>query len=656
MKMKLRIIALAVVLSLIFISCSAAADEKQEQINLRKSDEERKAEFNQALSGISYHVSDFDKLSFQDGLKRSKNNFTRLYRSQWKSHGMAQKLEHAVNTAFDENTQDLMWGTTGFQITINKGQIIEKIQETAAFKFTADFNDFISTLEEKWGETLQIDVADFYQRTAVPILASNKNPMVRAYIRENSAVENKGIDVMSRVKDSIQRQYPDLKLSGASLTGGVLTVLLRRQIQKMIVRQLGKTALRKVTSTAVSKAAGYVIPVAGWVMVAWSALDFASTAWNAPDEVRSLLQEQNRAMYEREIPEIYWDAMEPYVRDVFIEEYGELQRMRKHAVGLLDNHVIISLTKGLKDDEAVEFSRRIVALAKALDHEDYNDLLTDFGEIIRDSSRREFETLALMLQHEKTIQVKEWLQIAGRKYFELYNTFPRDIWVDFPPNQESFETLSWMMKLPPKARRTALKLLISDINFLIKGLPERFIPQLFSSTTEGGNDPDAIHAEINRLAQLPDIESRRPWQGALAYYITLYSFYVKIFVFIILALIALRIVMGIIRMGKRKKERAAAQSEHSVINVNIPAYQQQPMPVTKNKIKVRAKISMNVANELKTITWDISQQILPDDDDNDSDKRILIVELENLDKFASWLAKYKNEIEVLQPEELKIKL
>ena len=66
-------------------------------------------------------------------------------------------------------------------------------------------------------------------------------------------------------------------------------------------------------------------------------------------------------------------------------------------------------------------------------------------------------------------------------------------------------------------------------------------------------------------------------------------------------------------------------------------------------------VANDIANELKTITWDISQQILPDDD-SDSDKRILSVELENLDKFASWLAKYKDEVEVLEPEELKIKL
>ena len=180
--MRMRAIALAVVLSLTFINCSPAADvqEQPERINLRKSDEERQEEFDKALSEVSYDVSDFDKLSFQDGLKRSKNNFTRLYRSQWKEQGMAQKLEQAINAAFDENTQDLMWGTTGVQIAVNKGNIIDKIQEASGFKFAEDFNDFLSVLEEKWGKTLQIDVADFYKRTSVPILASDRNPMIRA--------------------------------------------------------------------------------------------------------------------------------------------------------------------------------------------------------------------------------------------------------------------------------------------------------------------------------------------------------------------------------------------------------------------------------------------------------------------------------------------
>ena len=161
---------LAVILSLDNIASvrGARADETEawdeiptESISMRKSEEERKAEFDKALSDIHYDVSDLDKLAFKDGLKRSKGNFVRLYRSLWKSLGMADKLERAVNAAFDENTKDMMWGTAGVQILWEKDSIVAKIQDSVAFKFSEAFDEFLRDIEDKWGATLQKDVADF---------------------------------------------------------------------------------------------------------------------------------------------------------------------------------------------------------------------------------------------------------------------------------------------------------------------------------------------------------------------------------------------------------------------------------------------------------------------------------------------------------------
>ena len=90
--MKRNLIALILIILLSFPNVITAAET--EQINLQKTEEERNTEFNQALSKISSDLglTDFDKLAFQDGLKRSKNNFTRLYHSQWKALGMGEKL------------------------------------------------------------------------------------------------------------------------------------------------------------------------------------------------------------------------------------------------------------------------------------------------------------------------------------------------------------------------------------------------------------------------------------------------------------------------------------------------------------------------------------------------------------------------------------
>ena len=179
-----KFLILAIMISLTCINCGfATGTSSDEKIDLRKTDEERQAVFDEALSKIPYNVTELDRVTFEDGLKRSKNNFTRLYRSQWKNLDMTEKLARAVNTAFDENTKDLLWGTRGVQLATDKGEIISKIQEAVAFKFQKAFDDFLRDLEEKWGETLQRDVADFYRRSSVLLLASENNPMTQAYIR-----------------------------------------------------------------------------------------------------------------------------------------------------------------------------------------------------------------------------------------------------------------------------------------------------------------------------------------------------------------------------------------------------------------------------------------------------------------------------------------
>ena len=121
--------------------------------------------------------------------------------------------------------------------------------------------------------------------------------MIQAYIRNSSAAQDKGSDVMERIKASMQKQYPELSVSGTKIAGGVLAVILRRQIQKIIAQQLGKTALRKVASAGVSKVAGMAIPVAGWVMAAWGVADVAATVWKVPDDVKNMLRESNQSLY-----------------------------------------------------------------------------------------------------------------------------------------------------------------------------------------------------------------------------------------------------------------------------------------------------------------------------------------------------------------------
>ena len=146
------------------------------------------------------------------------------------------------------------------------------------------------------------------------------------------------------------------------------------------------------------------------------------------------------------------------------------------------------------------------------------------------------------------------------------------------------------------------------------------------------------------------METRKPYQSLMSYTWTRYGVYIKVLIIFLITILILRVVLSL-RGRARKTKEAATLSPNQIINLNIQP--QNAIPCAQ-KHKVKAKISARLANELKTIIWDMSQQILPSEDDNES--RILSVEVENLDGIANWLEKNKHEIEVLQPEELKNKL
>ena len=68
-----------------------------EQINVHKTQSEREEDFNAALAELGEPLTDLERINFRDAVRKSRNNFLRLYRSQWKAMGMSEKLEKVVN-------------------------------------------------------------------------------------------------------------------------------------------------------------------------------------------------------------------------------------------------------------------------------------------------------------------------------------------------------------------------------------------------------------------------------------------------------------------------------------------------------------------------------------------------------------------------------
>ena len=629
----------------IIAACSCALAEETESI--MRTESQRAADIEQAISDISGDVPEIDRVNFKDGLKKSQANFLRLYRARWQALGMTDKLAKAIDLAFEDKTGGMMWGTKGLRLGANIGNVVDEIQEATAFKFAEAYDDFLRDVEEKWGDSLQHDLSDFYRRASIMLLASDRNPMTRSYIRQSTAAQDSGAKILDKVREDLSTKYPDLKITGATVAGGI-ALIFRKQIVKYLAKYAGKAVVfKKVAASAAGKLIGKTLPLIGPVMLAWSVYDVAAIAWNAEDDVRRMLTERNLNMYSREMPAVYWDAMEPYVMDVLVSSYGMLQETRRNAEIFANDQRVKDLSANLSETESMHFAERISAAVEILGQDKYSYILDNFGERIREASPQNFRRLMQVLQQENSEQTLEWLNLAGTQYYDLYALFPRDVWEKFQPDAQSLELLSWMAKrLTPSARNTAAKLNVSDLRFVIDELPERYVPQLFS---DKGRDPDAVHYEIERLRELPK-DSREPYMTDWQYLWAKYRLYIVIAGAVLFLAVLARILIPIFR----GRTQVVPQASQPVI-INMPPQQQaqqvQPVNLTKKKYAVKLLVSPDFAGEARKTQWDISQTLIPSQDG--SGRYIFSAELESLENISWWIEKHRDSIEVLQPEELK---
>ena len=328
-------------------------------------------------------------------MAKTKLDFLTLYKSQWELFRIPNKLKQAVDA---EQTENLMWGTVRMQLISNYDNIQEKIQQSAEYKFTSDYDKFLAELEDTWGEKLRDNILDFYKRqNEMMYFELDANPIAQAYLRQDydRVTENNGKAAMSRISSELSQKYGSLGVSGAGIIGGGLMVLARKQLQKHVAKILA----RKLAGTAIGKAAGFAVPVIGWAMLAWSAWDIYSMAAEAEETIKAKIFESYNTMYSEEVPLVYWEGMEPYVKDAYVLAYDQLALSVSKGQSLSESERVKELTRGLTKSEQRFFADRLAVIQEIVDGKSYtvDDVLTLHGEYIRDCRHKEFDTFAAIL-------------------------------------------------------------------------------------------------------------------------------------------------------------------------------------------------------------------------------------------------------------------
>lgn len=331
-------------------------------------------------------------------ISQTKLDFLTLYKKQWELFSLPWKLKKAVDEAFTEQTENFMCGTVRMRLASNYDNIWEKIQQAAEYKFNADYDKFLSELEDNWGEKLRSNILDFYKRqNEAMYFELAENPMAQAYIRRDSdrLTEDNGKMTMAQISSELSGKYGTFKVSGAGIIGGGLMLLAKKQLQNYVKKVIAK----KITGSALGKIAGAAVPVIGWAMLAWSAYDMYSMLSDAEEAVKANIFESYNAMYSEEVPLVYWDGMEAYIKDAYILAYTALSESVSRGVSLSENSHVKNLSRGLTKTEQRFLADRIAVIQEISDGKNYtvDDVLARYGEFIRDSKHKDFDKFAAMI-------------------------------------------------------------------------------------------------------------------------------------------------------------------------------------------------------------------------------------------------------------------
>ena len=304
---------------------------------------EREDHLNIAVSNIAYYVPDIDMLIFRNSINITRQNFLNIYHEHWENSSIPENLKKAVNESINARTKKMLWGTKSLQLGLNAGRVINKIQENIASKISGEYNSFLRDVESDFMIELQNELDTFHNRVSSIVIASSKNPIVRAYLRKNLHVESADINVNLKMKKQVDISK------------------FQEEFKAYIGRYVGKAeAYKALTSGAAGKIINDNIPVVGKLLLAWSIYDIASMAWNAESDVRRILHERNQSIYSSELPLVYWDVMEGYIIDSFIQRYIEIYDTRKKAFEFANDPRILERYAEMNEAERINFADELM--------------------------------------------------------------------------------------------------------------------------------------------------------------------------------------------------------------------------------------------------------------------------------------------------------
>lgn len=232
----------------------------------------------------------------RDTISNLKNGFMVLYNSEWKAANFNYRLFRILDKEFEDNINSMMLGTSGVQLAVNYGKVIEKILDNTFAIFQPEYELFFKDFYDKYYTYLEASPIHFSREKLKTLFLYEEIASLQLFELQKT-LDNAAV--------KLKKEFPMPNISILAVVIGILIILLRGLLTRNFDAKNHRKALR-VNIIAVF--VGIVIMVLGAVQISrWLLLTQGFT--------RDFLYEETKNLYVSELPEAYWNFMKPYIEE-----------------------------------------------------------------------------------------------------------------------------------------------------------------------------------------------------------------------------------------------------------------------------------------------------------------------------------------------------
>lgn len=232
----------------------------------------------------------------QHTLSNLKNGFTVLYSSEWKTANFNYRLFRIIDKEFEDTTETMPYGMSGIQLAMDTNRVIEKILDETFAIFQPEYELFFKDFYDKYYTYLEASPVHFSEEKIKELFLYEEVAALQPEVWKKS---------LNIIGAKVRQAFPIPYLGICALILGLLIILSRGLLTKNFERTKHRLELRIKLLAVLG---GIAVMVLGGVQISeWLIASHGS--------IRDFIYEEAKAVYTSELPETYWNFLEPYIEE-----------------------------------------------------------------------------------------------------------------------------------------------------------------------------------------------------------------------------------------------------------------------------------------------------------------------------------------------------